>query len=372
MHEWIRLTNLQLSARLANALLDRFGEPRQVFAATPDELADADLPGLTDNVAARIADPSFAPTDRQLAAMERLGVRLVTRSDEDYPRKLKEIFDPPVALYLRGRLDEKDRFAVALVGSRHATPYGRSVTAKLSRELSQAGLSIISGGAVGIDTAAHAAVVEGTGRTIVVLGTGLDVDYPRENRRLFDRIVEQDCGALISEFPSGSAPEPWHFPMRNRIISGLSMGAVIVEAGLQSGALITAGIAAEQGREVMAVPGNVDRLTSRGTNSLIRDGAVLVESAQDVLRSLGILVLERPPASESARRPNSAPPSAPVPNLPDNQKRLLECLTLTPRHIDALAADVKMGSSDVSVQLTLMELSGVVRRLPGSCYVRLL
>jgi len=205
-----------------------------------------------------------------------------------------------------------------------------------------------------------------------VLGTGLDVDYPRENRRMFDQIVEQDRGALLSEFPIGSAPEPWHFPMRNRIISGLSMGVVVVEAGAQSGALVTAGLAAEQGREIMAVPGNVDRETSRGSNALIRDGAVLIENAQDVMRSLGILVLEHQEAANSALRPNASPPPAPALNLTDSQTRLLERLTLTPRHIDALAADVRMGPSDVSVQLTLMELSGIVRRLPGNCYIRML
>lgn len=371
MHAWIRLTNLQLSARLANGLLDRFGSPEAIFAADADEIAGSDAPGLTERLVDRIIDPTFIPTDRQLASIERCSMGLVTRDDPAYPRPLKDIPDPPVALYVRGRFDEKDRFSVALVGSRHATPYGKSVTARLARELGAAGLTIVSGGAIGIDTAAHAATLESGGRTVVVLGTGLDVDYPRENRRLFDQIVEQGAGALISEFPVRSAPEPWHFPMRNRIISGLSMGVVVVEAGAQSGALLTAGLAAEQGREIMAVPGNVDRATSRGANALIRDGAALIETSQDVMRTLGILVLESP-AGDAVRRPNASPPPAPPLNLTDSQKRLLEHLTLTPRHIDALAADVRMGSPDVSVQLTLMELSGVVRRLPGNCYIRIL
>jgi DNA processing protein len=372
MHAWIRLTNLQLPARLSNALLDRFGGPDELFAASEDDLAGADAPELTDKVISKIIDPSYIPTDRQLQAIERIGIHLITREDPSYPKPLKEIVDPPSALYVRGSLDEKDRFAVALVGSRHATPYGKSVTARLARELAQAGLTVVSGGAVGIDTAAHDAVLHGVGRTLVVLGTGLDVDYPRENRRMFDQIVAEHKGALLSEFPIGSQPEPWHFPMRNRIISGLAMGVVVIEAGAQSGALLTAGIAAEQGREIMAVPGNVDRPTSRGANGLIRDGAVLIENAQDVLRNLGILVMEHPRESDSARKPNASPPPAPTLNLSESQKRLLERLNLTPRHIDALAADVHMGSSDVSVQLTLMELSGVVRRLPGNCYIRML
>ncbi len=375
MHSWLRLTNLQLPARLANVLLDRFGSPEGIFTASLNDLAD--VPSLTDKMAPRIADPSFIPTRKQIEYMEQASVRLVTRDDADYPRALKEISDPPSALFVRGRLDEKDRFSVALVGSRHATPYGRAITAKLARDLAAAGLTVVSGGAVGIDTAAHTATVEAGGRTLVVLGAGLDIDYPRENRRLFDQIVETDRGALLSEFPIGAAPEPWHFPMRNRIISGLCMGVVVVEAGQQSGALLTAGIAAEQGRDVMAVPGNVDRPSSKGANALIRDGAILVDSAQDVLRALGVLVLESPAGDGVRRQPNAAPPSAgsaagPIPNLSDPQKRLLENLTLTPRHIDALAADVRMGSSDVSVQLTLMELSGVVRRLPGNCYIRVL
>lgn len=375
MHAWIRLTNLQIAPRIANALLDRFGDPGALFAASADEIADVDVPGLSGKTLARILDPTCIPTDRQLAALERFHVRLVTRDDPFYPRPLKDIPDPPAALYVRGELDEKDRFAVALVGSRNATAYGKSVTARLARDLAGAGLTVVSGGAIGIDTAAHSAVVEGGGRTLVVLGTGLDVDYPRENRRLFESALERGCGALISEFPMGSQPEPWHFPMRNRIISGLSMGVVVVEAGAQSGALLTAGLAGEQGREIMAVPGNVDRPSSRGANGLIRDGAVLVESAQDILRTLGILMLEPPAGPDSPRRPNAAPPAAsarPSPNLSDSQKRILEHLTLTPRHIDALAADVRMAAPDVSVQLTLMELSGVVRRLPGNCYIRIL
>jgi DNA processing protein len=372
MHAWIRLTNLQIAPRIANALLDRFGDADDLFAAAPDEIVDVDVPGITDKTVARILDPTCVPTARQLDAMDQFHVRLVTRDDPAYPRSLKDIPDAPVALYVRGELEEKDRFAVALVGSRNASAYGKSVTDKLARDLSNAGLTVVSGGAIGIDAAAHRAVLEARGRTLVILGTGLDVDYPRENRRMFESILEDRSGALVSEFPMGSQPEPWHFPMRNRIISGLSMGVVVVEAGAQSGALLTAGMAGEQGREIMAVPGNVDRLTSRGANALIRDGAVLVENAQDILRTLGVLMLESPPGDDAPRRPNAAPPSAPVPNLTDSQKRLLAHLTLAPRHIDALAADMRMASPEVSVQLTLMELSGVVRRLPGNCYIRIL
>lgn len=364
MESWLRLANLQLPARLANALLDRFGSPEAVFTAKPDDCDD--LPGLTPRQAERLLDPSFLPTQTQWTFLRRSGARLLSRDDPDYPRNLREIPDPPPLLFVRGALEERDRYAVALVGSRQASPYGKSVTTRLARELSQAGLTVVSGGAIGIDTAAHRATVEAGGRTLVVLGCGLDVPYPRENQRLFEQIVAEERGALLTEFPLGATPEPWRFPLRNRVISGLSLGVVVVEAGEQSGALLTASLAAEQGRDVMAVPGNVDRPGSKGCNGLLKDGAILVEEAADVLRALNILSLESPRPAPAASMSRTAA------HLPEIQRRLLENLDLTPRHIDALAADVRMSPIEVSVQLTMLELSGLVRRLPGSCFIRVL
>src|SRR5258708_15275591 len=233
------------------------------------------------------------------------------------------------------------------------------MTSKISRDLSAAGLTVASGGAIGIDAAAHRAAFEARGRTVVVLGCGLDVEYPKENQGLFNQIVAESQGALITEFPMGSTPEPWRFPMRNRIVSGLAQGVVVVEAGQQSGALLTASIAAEQGRDVMAVPGNVDRPGAKGTNGLIRDGALLVESARDVLQALGILALEAPSSDAAQKLPDVSR------NLPPEQRKLLESLSLTPKHIDALSADVNIPPVQVSVQMTMLELSGLVRRLPG-------
>jgi DNA processing protein len=361
MESWLRFANLQLPPRTANALLDRFGAPDAIFNASPDELSD--FSGLTEKQAARLADPSFLPTAAQLAFLRKANVCLLTREDPNYPRNLREIPDPPPMLFMRGALEEKDRFAVALVGTRQASPYGRSVTARLARDLAQAGMTVVSGGAIGIDTAAHHATVEAGGRTLVVLGCGLDVEYPRENHKLFERIVAEGKGALLTEFPLGATPEPWRFPMRNRVISGLAMGVVVVEAGVRSGALLTVREAVEQGRDVMAVPGNVDRPGCKGTNGLIKDGAGLVEDAQDILHSLGVLVLEPP-------NPAAAPRIGV--DLPEEQRRLLENLSLTPKHIDALAADVKMSPVQVSVEMTMLELSGLVRRLPGNCYIRVL
>lgn len=368
MLSWLRFANLQLTARAANALLDRFGTPDAVFAASPAEIDDVDE--LSGSQASRLLDPSYLPTEKQLAYLERAQVQVVPRDDPQFPRSLREIPDPPPVLFVRGTLDERDKFSVALVGSRRSTPYGRSVTVQLARELSHAGLTVVSGGALGIDAAAHQATFDAGGRTLVVLGCGLDINYPKDNYPLFERIIAEGQGVLLTEFPLGASPEPWRFPLRNRIISGLSMGIVVVEAGQQSGALLTATAAAEQGRDVMAVPGNVDREASRGTNGLIRDGAILVENAQDVLRALGVLVLETPqPAS---RKETAATAPRAHANLPESQKRLLEFLSLTPRHIDALAADVRLPSVEVSVQMTLLELTGMVRRLPGNCYIRVL
>lgn len=373
MHAWLRLANLQISARAANALLDHFGSPEAIFDATAAEFDRVE--GLSSAQAGRVLDPSFIPTDQQLAYVESARVEVIHRGHADYPRNLKEIPDPPAVLFARGSLAEPDRFAVAVVGSRQATPYGRTIAGRLARDLAQAGITVVSGGALGIDAAAHHATVEAGGRTLVVLGCGLDVEYPRANQRLFQQVVERGQGAVLTEYPPGATPEPWRFPLRNRVISGLSMAVVVVEAGAHSGALVTATAAAEQGRDVMAVPGNVDRETSRGCNGLIRDGAVLVETAQDVLRALGVLVLENPAPREASGPGRSGPDRAAIgvpAALPDGQRRLLEFLSLTPRHIDALAADVSLPSVQVSVEMTMLELAGLVRRLPGNCYIRAL
>ena len=362
MESWIRLANLQLSPRTANALLDHFGTPDALFAADPRDLLRSEA--VNDRQIERALDPSYLPTTAQFECVERLRISIIPRDSPDYPRKLLEIGDPPPVLFVRGAVNEADRFAVAIVGSRHSSPYGRTITARLAQDLCAVGLTIVSGGALGIDIAAHRAVIEAGGRTLAILGCGLDVDYPRENRPAFEQIVDRGLGALITEFPPGAQPEPWRFPMRNRVISGLSTAVIIVEAGTQSGALLTANIAAEQGRDVMAVPGNVDRPGSRGTNGLIKDGAMLVENASDVLSALGILTLNSP-ESESRQR-------VPTLQVPPEQRILLENLSLTPKHIDALAADVKRSTVDVGVQLTMLELSGQVRRLPGNTYIRVL
>lgn len=390
---WMRLANLQFTARLTAVLLQRFGgDPRALFTARDAELES--VPGFAARHLVRLRDPAYEVTPRQWNWMERYSVRLLLLGQPDYPPSLREIPDPPPILFVRGTLAESDRFGIGIVGSRHATPYGRATAERLARELSEQGVATVSGGAVGIDAAAHRGAVEGGGRTIAILGCGLDVDYPRENRALFELIREH--GALMTEYPLGAQPEAWRFPLRNRIISGLTLGVLVVEAPWQSGALITARCAAEHGRPVMAVPGNIDRPSSAGCNELLKDGAILVTGLEDILHAVGVVpsparrehqraldfaseVEEEPtePAragkTAAASPAKSSAPTAPTPppeNLSEPQRRLLACLSLTPCHIDGLAQKSGLTAMEASVELTLLELNGLARRLPGNTYIR--
>lgn len=359
LEHWIRLANVQLPARRLRLLLEEFGSPEAILDADIDALAD--VSGIHVATLAKLRDPRHAPTEADLHRFRALGASLLTIQDADYPEALRELDDAPPILFMRGELDERDRFAVAVVGSRHASPYGRAVTKTIVGDVAAAGLTVVSGGAIGIDAAAHRAALDAGGRTLAVLGCGLDRDYPQDNIPMFERIVSEGKGALLTEFPLGSGPEPWHFPQRNRIISALGMGLLVVEAGLQSGALITAQQAADQGKTVMAIPGNVDRPFSRGTNDLIRDGALLIQSADDVLLALNIRTQE--PGQRA---------TVPLTEMDPSRRRVLEALSLSPQHVDGLAAELALPSSELAVELTMLELSGHVRRLPGNTYVRVL
>jgi DNA processing protein len=376
---WLRLANLQFAARLTSGLLRRFGgDPRALFAAADRELEAA--PGIQARHILRIRDESLAPTPRQMEWADAAGLIVVPRSLPEYPLPLAEIPDAPPVIFVRGNWREEQRFAVGMVGSRRATPYGRAIAERLARELCERGLTIVSGGAVGIDTAAHRATVAAGGCTIAVLGCGLDVDYPRENRRLFEQILEN--GALVTEYPLGAQPEAWRFPQRNRLISGLSMGVVVVEAPQHSGALNTARYTLEHGRTLMSVPGNIDRETSRGTNELLRDGAYPILETQDILAALGIIL----PSTQTSAQPalplddegeqtgagEPKPHSAPVPGVTPAQQKLLACLSLMPTHLDSVAQQAGISAAEAGVEITLLELAGLVRRLPGNTYVRCL
>lgn len=358
---WLRFANAELSPRAGHALLDRYGTPEAVFETSPEELQA--VPGVSAEQVARLLDPARVPSSQQLETLARLHVRLVTRDDADFPEGLRDIPDSPVCLFVRGHLDERDRFAIAIVGTRHPTPYGREIASTLSRDLVELGFTVVSGGATGIDAAAHWGAVKAGGRTIAVLGCGCDIPYPALNQALFRQIVEQEAGAIISEYPLGATPEAWRFPVRNRLISGLAMGVVVVEAGLQSGALITASTAADQGREVMAVPGNIDRPTSAGANALIRDGAGLVTCAQDIVAQLGVIVQPRPQEDRQVEQLHS---------LSDEQRRVLAKLSLTPMHVDDLCSELGMSTAEMLAVLTILEIRGLVHRQPGATYIRAL
>jgi DNA processing protein len=292
-----------------------------------------------------------------------LGAELITPADPGYPDPLRNIYDPPLALYVKGTLDLRDQHAVAIVGSRHTTSYGRDCAGAFAASLARAGYTIVSGLARGIDTSAHQGALRAGGRTLAVLGGGLHDIYPPENRELAGEIAAS--GALISEFQLGREPDKTTFPIRNRIVSGLSQGVVVVEAGLSSGAMITANVAAEQGKSVFAIPGRIDSPTSQGTHHLIKTGARLVESADDVLEDLGSLFTA---VSRSAARPPGESVRAAQIRIPLSEaeqavmQRLMEDDRLD---IDTLVRQCGLPAATVSATLLMLEMKKLVRTLPG-------
>lgn len=334
-------------------LLDQFGDVSVAWAAAPDALRDAGLDRRSiENL---LAIRSRIDLDAELKRVEQSGAQVLTWDDPLYPRNLLNIAQPPPLLYVKGTITAADEWAVALVGTRHASAYGREVARDLASGLAASGVTVVSGLARGIDVVAHKAALEAGGRTIAVLGSGVDIVYPPEHKATADLIAK--AGALVSDYPLGTAPEAANFPPRNRIISGLSKGVVIVEAGDVSGALITSDFAAEQGRDVFAVPGNIYQRTSRGTNKLIQQGARLVSGVADILEELNLaLVTEQ--RSARAALPADA-----------TEQKLLACLSAEPVHIDELGNQVGLPIAQVSGALALMELKGLVRQVGGMNYV---
>jgi len=346
-----------LGSILIKRLLERFKTPEAVFGASVKELSG--IEGLGEKVAGEIRKgPQKKMVERELSLLERAGGKIITLKDDDYPRRLKDIYDPPALLYVRGELRRGDELAVAIVGSRKTAPYGRWMTEKIGEDLARHGVTVVSGMARGIDSLAHKGAIQGGGRTIAVLGCGVDVIYPSENRSLFHEILEH--GAILSEFPMGSHPEGGHFPKRNRVISGLSIGVVIVQASAESGSLITAGYALEQGREVFAVPGNVGAEGSRGTNQLIKDGAKLVESSDDILEEI------LPQWSREEGGVQKA--EIPVADLGREEETLYKLLGETPLHIDAIIRESQLDPGKVSSLLLNLELKGLISQWPGKCF----
>lgn len=354
-YHWFALSAVpQVGNVTFRRLISHFASPDKVLSASAAELSS--VPGISSSVAHSIVTTDtrrFA--DDQSSRLEKSGARLITCSDSLYPRLLLEIIDAPPYLYLKGSIPESFE-AVALVGSRTASAYGLSTAERLAGELSVKGVAVVSGLARGVDAAAHDGALKAGGLTIGVLGCGVDRIYPVENRRLYREMTEK--GAILSEFPLGTAPLAEHFPRRNRIISGMSRGVVIVEAAEKSGSLITANYALEQGREVFAVPGNVTQANSRGGNWLIKQGAKLVESADDILN-------EFPPSAPSAKSPPFQPP---LPELEPDERPLYSALSESPRQIDQLVMLTGLTPASLSAMLLRLELRGLIQQLPGKLF----
>ncbi len=359
LRSWFRLSKLEIAPRKAADLVEIFGSPQAVFSAGEAELRSVE--GLTGRTIEKLLSPEPPNLDQELAELHEKDIQFITIQSEDYPANLKQIYDPPVVLYVRGEIRESDRFAVAIVGSRRASIYGKSMAEKIARDLASRGLCIVSGGARGIDAAAHKGTLAAGGRTVAVLGCGIDVPYPAEHKELFQQISET-C-AVVSEFPPGTKPEGWRFPARNRIISGLSIGVLVIQAPVDSGALITSEYAAEQGRSIFALPGNVDDIRNEGSHALIRDGAILIENADQILQELGVF------SDVEENRPQL---SLPLDSLTDVERKLVELLSLQPKHVDQVIQESGLPAPTVTGTLTMLEMKGIIKRVPGNAYVRAL
>lgn len=336
-------------------LVRLFGSPLKVLSAPPDQISAAIKGNASVGRAVVEAGKCSESTENILKRISAIGAKTVSLWDEDYPVRLKTIPDPPALLYTLGEHSPLNDYAVAVVGTRTPSDLGRRITPRLAGGLAASGVAIISGMAVGIDSLAHDGALTAGGRTIAVLGSGIDVIYPPTNKKLFERIVKQ--GVVMSEYPPGVEPDRFHFPQRNRIISGLSLGVVIVEAGLKSGALITARLGLEQGRELFAVPGAAGMSQSSGVNRLIKDGAAyMVESADEILEHLKSQLA--PVLNISA--------ALVLPDLNDKETTLYDLLEAGPKLIDELIRASGIGTLDVNRVLTSMQLKGIVQRLPGA------
>jgi DNA processing protein len=333
-------------------LLQAFGSLSVAWLAPREDLRAVLEPrSLSELLAARSRiDPA-----KELESLARSGVGVVHPAHPSYPRLLAEISGRPSILYVRGKLTPADDTAVALVGTRKATPYGRHAAERIAAELAQAGVTVVSGLARGVDAAAHRAALEAGGRTIAVLGSGPDVIYPAEHRQLAEQILVS--GAILSEFPLGTKPDAQNFPARNRIVSGMTLGTLVVEAPLRSGALITASFAADQGREVFVIPGSIFAQTAEGTNALLRDGARLVRDGADILEDLGLGGGRRPVVTQSQL------------SLDGDERKLLDAVRKDARHIDELAEEAQLSAGVAAALMLTMELKGLVRNHGAQYYV---
>jgi DNA processing protein len=350
--DWLRLEGARgVGLRTAHLLLAAFGSPRGIFQAGHAALAAQVGPSLARTLCAPPSRQTLELIDTTLAWMNASSHHVLALGDAAYPQALANIPDPPLLLYIRGRIDLLARPALAIVGSRNATVQGKANAAAFGGALSGAGVCVVSGLALGIDAAAHEGALRGAGSTIAVVGTGADVFYPARNRALAERIANEGC--IVSEYALGTPPNSGNFPRRNRIISGLSCGVLVVEAAAQSGSLITARVAAEQGREVFALPGSIHAPLARGCHQLIRDGARLVETVNEILEAMRVSPLAAAPSASHA-----------LPTETDCTD-LLDQLGHEPIDVDDLLERLDSNIGELSMGLLALEMAGMIERLPG-------
>ena len=355
---WLALARIRgLGSASFKKLADFFGDPSRALSASENELAQ--VPGLERPAIEGILGFSeWEEIAKEIERSAQAGATILPYAAAGYPARLKMIADPPPFLYVKGGLGDQDERAVAVVGSRSASEYGLRVTGDLSRGLASLGFTIVSGMARGIDAAAHEAALEAGGRTVAVLGSGIDVIYPPEHEQLYQRICGQ--GAVVSELSMGAPPISFNFPARNRLISGMALGVVVVEATEKSGSLITAGFALEQGREVFAVPGEAGASRSRGTHQLIRQGAKLVERVEDVLEEIAPQLARRSATADASKLPPVLPP-----NMSPEAKKIFELVLGRPRQIDEVIETSGFPPAKVSEILLDLEILGLLKQLPG-------
>jgi DNA processing protein len=375
IRDWVELNMTPgIGPRAAAKLLERFGSAEAVYSATRSELEQLRLvPEAIDSIIARDLQPA---AEAEIRAVKKLGGDILLLDDGVYPSSLREIYDPPIVIYVKGSWSVcLDQPCIAVVGSRRCSTYGQNAALMIARDLAQRGVTVVSGFARGIDASAHRGALEAGGRTVAVLGTGIDEYYPRDHKKLASEILAKG-GAIVSQFPLGTPPVSENFPYRNRIISGLSLGVLVVEASENSGSLITARLAIEQNREVFAVPGNITSRNSFGTNYLIKGaGAKLVQQWQDIATELPPQIAARllpPPFAEGKKERSLADRLAFVPEgLSRAETSVFRLLTPdAPAHIDTLIDQSRLPMSELTNALLSLEIRELVRALPGKCFVR--
>jgi DNA processing protein len=348
----------QLTPKRAKTLFARFDSFEAIWGAPAARFSELFGSSVLGEAVASGRDA--AAVDEEIEKADQLGVQLVTLVDPEYPALLREIEDPPMVLYVRGKLPIDTSCTIGIVGTRRGTQYGKMVAGRFASQLALRGITVVSGLAAGIDAAAHQGAVDVGGRTVAVLGCGVDYPYPKKNQPLSEKLVVN--GAALSEYPLGTRPAKWTFPQRNRVLSGLCRGVIVVQAPERSGSLITARLALEQGREVFAVPGNITTITSAGTNRLIKQGAKLVESIDDVLEEF--------PDLRTKTRPASADADEETASLGEQEQFVYDLISFEPVHVDDIIARADLSPTEASHILLLLQLEDLIAEVEGGCYVR--